>query len=71
MLFGAQLVNVRYHQGRIGELVGQIEQSAGEPDSLSAWRASAAIALIESGRADEARELALAEDFRRVPWDAI
>ena len=46
-------------------------QLAGEQDSLSAWRAGAALALIESGREDEARELALAEDFQSVPWDQI
>jgi len=69
MLFGAQLVNVRYHQGRAGELVGQIVQFADEPDSLSAWRAIAALALIDSGRSRDARTLATAEDFTTVPLD--
>jgi tetratricopeptide (TPR) repeat protein len=41
---------------------------AGEARS-PAWRAAAAGALIESGREDEARALALAEDFQSVPWD--
>jgi class 3 adenylate cyclase/tetratricopeptide (TPR) repeat protein len=71
MIFGAQLSAVRFWQGRFGELVEQIVQFAGEQDSLPAWRASAALALIESGREDEARELALAEDFQSVPWDQI
>jgi class 3 adenylate cyclase/tetratricopeptide (TPR) repeat protein len=69
MIFGAQLSSVRSWQGRLGELVEQIAQFAGEPDSIQAWRASAALTLVESGREDEARELALAEDFQSVPWD--
>jgi class 3 adenylate cyclase len=69
MMFGAQLSGVRFWQGRFGELVEQIVQFAGEQDGLAAWRASAALALVESGREDEARELALAEDFQSVPWD--
>jgi tetratricopeptide (TPR) repeat protein len=36
---------------------------------LPTWRAGAALALIESGREEEARELALAEDFQKVRWD--
>jgi class 3 adenylate cyclase/tetratricopeptide (TPR) repeat protein len=68
VLVGAQVANVRYFQGRLGELVEQMVQLAGEQDN-SGWRAAAALALIESGREDEARELALAEDFRSVPWD--
>jgi class 3 adenylate cyclase/tetratricopeptide (TPR) repeat protein len=70
-LFGAQLSNLRYHQGRIGELVEQIVEFAADPDNFDGWRALAAIALIESGRQDEAREMALAEDFHRLPWDAV
>jgi class 3 adenylate cyclase/tetratricopeptide (TPR) repeat protein len=69
MIFGAQLSSVRSWQGRFGELVEQIVQFAGEPDSIQAWRASAALTLVESGREDEARELALAEDFQSAPWD--
>jgi class 3 adenylate cyclase/tetratricopeptide (TPR) repeat protein len=69
MLFGSQLVLVRSHQGRVAELTEQITQFAGETGSLSAWRASAAIALIESGQPDEARALVTAEDFKTVPLD--
>jgi class 3 adenylate cyclase/tetratricopeptide (TPR) repeat protein len=69
MMFGGQLYYLRSFQGRLGELVEQIVQFAGEPDSLPTWRAGAALALIESGREDEARELALAEDFQSVRWD--
>ena len=69
MMFGALLFLVRSSQGRSGELVEQVVQLTGEPDSVAAWRAAAALALIESGREDEARELALAEDFQSIPWD--
>ncbi len=56
-------------QGRLGELVEESVRLAGQQDNRSAWRAGAAFALIEAGREDEARELALAEDFQSVPWD--
>lgn len=69
VMFGAQVADVRYFQGRLSELVEQTVQLAGEQDSLPAWRAAAALALIESGREDEASELALAEDFQSVPWN--
>ncbi len=69
MLFGADLSHVRSFQGRLGELVEQIVQLVGAQDSLPAWRAATAFALIESGRADEARELARVEDFHSLPWD--
>jgi class 3 adenylate cyclase len=69
MLFGAHLSHIRPFQGRLGELVEQIMQLAGEQNSIPAWRAGAALALIECGRVDEARELARAEDFQSVPWD--
>ena len=68
-VFAGQLSQVRYFQGRFGEIVEGALQSAGEPDSLAAWHATAALALVESGRADEARGLALAADFQGVRLD--
>ncbi len=70
-IFGGQLFRVRYQQARTGELAEQLVQFAGEPGSLAGWRAFAAIALVEADRADEARAMALAEDFQRVPWDFL
>jgi class 3 adenylate cyclase len=67
--FGGQVAAVRYWQGRLGELVEQLVQAAGEEDGVVGWRAATALALIESRREDEARELLLAEDFESVPWD--
>jgi tetratricopeptide (TPR) repeat protein len=71
MQFGAPLANVRYQQGRLGELVEQVVQIAGEPDSPVVWRPVAAVALLESGRETEARELALAVVLQDVPLDRL
>ncbi len=67
-VFSAELFNVRYEQGRTGELVEQLALFAGRPNSVSISRAWAALALIESCREDEARELAVAEDLQSVRW---
>jgi class 3 adenylate cyclase len=69
--FGAQLSPIRSFQGRLGELAEQMVQLAGELDSLPTWRAVAALALVESGREDEARRMALAEDFQSIPRDHV
>ncbi len=69
--FGSSLFNVRSQQGRSGELIEQLIEAARGIESSAAWRAAAAIALIDGGRTDEARELALAEDFGSMPWDWI
>jgi len=68
-VFAAELFNARYGQGRTGELVEQLVRRARRSNSVSVSRAFAALALIESGREDEARELAIAEDFQSVRWD--
>jgi hypothetical protein len=70
LFFGVQLLSIRLQQGRSGELVAQVVQAASEPDCLAGWTAAAALCLIEGGREAEARRLALAEDFRSIPWDA-
>ncbi len=71
LFLGGQMFTVRQQQGRSGELVEQMVQSAGDPRSLPASRAAAATALIDAGREAEARELALAEDFQSLPWDQV
>jgi hypothetical protein len=65
----AQMSMVRYFQGRLGESVDQSVRFAHEHGSVASWRAGAALALAESGRLDEARELAHAEDFRGMRED--
>ncbi len=72
LMYGIEIANVRYLQGSYGELVEQIELALAQESAGLAWfRSAAALALIESGREDEARELALAEDFQSLPWDII
>ena len=69
MTFGVQLFTVRYFQGRLGELVEQAVALTREENSVAGHRAGAALALLEGGREDEARELALAEDLQSIPWE--
>jgi hypothetical protein len=69
MSFGVQLFTVRYFQGRLGELVEQALALTREEASVAGHRAGAALALLEGGRGDEARELALAEDLQSIPWE--
>jgi tetratricopeptide (TPR) repeat protein len=65
-VFGAMLAQVRMYQGRLGELAEQAVQFAAESPDFPTWRATAALGLVQGGREDEARELALAEDFQNV-----
>jgi class 3 adenylate cyclase/tetratricopeptide (TPR) repeat protein len=67
--FGVQLFVVRYFQGRLGEVVEQAVALTRRADSVAGHRAGAALALIESGREDMARELALAEDLQNISWE--
>jgi hypothetical protein len=67
--FGMLLVQIRYFQGRAGELAEQSERLARRPGSHWLYRAAGALVLLESGRENEALELALAEDLRDAPWD--
>jgi class 3 adenylate cyclase len=70
IFYGAHVFHVRYFEGRAGELVEQVMALGGERGKLSGWRAgAAALALIQAGRSDEARELAAAEDFDAIAVD--
>jgi class 3 adenylate cyclase len=69
IFFGAHLFHVRYFQGRAGELVDQVMR-LGDQENLSGFRAgAAALALIQSGRQDEARDLLLAADLGAIAID--
>lgn len=50
----AQFLMVRWHQGRVGEVVDMVTQVASENPSFATARAAAAHALAESGREKEA-----------------
>jgi tetratricopeptide (TPR) repeat protein len=71
LIFGALLAQVRFAQGRLGELVEPSLRLADAKYRRSPWRAAAALALTESAREDEARERALAEDLHSVPLDQV
>jgi class 3 adenylate cyclase/tetratricopeptide (TPR) repeat protein len=64
-IFGVQLVIIRWHQGRLGEIVDMVVQMALENPGLSALRATAAWVLAEVGRDDEAKGLLDAETTSR------
>jgi class 3 adenylate cyclase len=66
---GGGMSRVRYFQGRYEEIIEPALRGAGEANAPPSWRAAAALALIEGGRPDEAREMALAEDVQGVGWD--
>ena len=66
---GAQMFPIRHVQGRLGELAEASVRLAVSDDNRSAWRAAAALALVEDGRPDDARELVLAEDLPSIPAD--
>jgi hypothetical protein len=68
--FTAQLLGVRREQGRLAELLPEIERLAAAGSEVLAWRALLPLALLESGaREQAARRLAetVADDFRAVP----
>jgi class 3 adenylate cyclase len=70
IFLGAHLFHIRYFQGRAGELLDQVTRLGDDQESLSGFRAgAAALALIQSGRDDEARELVLGEDLQGTPLD--
>jgi len=70
-IFGAQLFQIRYSRAWLGN---SSSSRCGSPANRTASRRGArpaAVALIESGQEDQARELTLAEDFQSVPSDDI
>ena len=71
-IFGAQLMVVRWQQGRLGEILSLIEQAALENPSVPAFRAWLALAHYECGHREKARrllEVAQTEGFENIPRD--
>jgi class 3 adenylate cyclase/tetratricopeptide (TPR) repeat protein len=66
---GVQLFAVRHLQGRLGELADQALALTRRPESTPGHPAGAALALIESGREGQAREMALAVDLQSIPLE--
>jgi len=56
-IYGAQLANVRYHQGRLAELISVMEQTLAENPGLVVYRAVLAMAKAQAGDADAARRM--------------
>jgi tetratricopeptide (TPR) repeat protein len=66
---GVQLFAMRHLQDRLREVADQAVAITRRPEGVAGHRSGAALALIESGREDQARELALAEDLRAISWE--
>jgi DNA-binding SARP family transcriptional activator/tetratricopeptide (TPR) repeat protein len=71
-LYGTQIMRTCGEQGRFGELVSVVASAADEHPSIPTYKAALAVALLESGDRNGARELvgrAAAESFS-LPEDA-
>lgn len=53
-IYGGQLLGVRYHQGRIGELIDLLATALVETPAVAAYHAGLPAALAQAGRLDEA-----------------
>lgn len=56
-IYGGQLVDLRWHQGRDLELVELIEQTAAATPEIDSFQAALARIYVDVGRVDDAREL--------------
>jgi|GEM_PF-2233435 len=50
--YGAQLLAIRIDQGRVAELLGDLERLVDEQPGVAAWRSGLALAAADSGRSD-------------------
>ncbi len=74
VIYGANLINVRFHQDRLADVLPLIEQSAIDNPGLPTFEAAWAMALCECGRFDEARPLldaAASADFHHGAYDYV
>ncbi len=74
VVYGANLINIRLHQGRLDEVLPFIEQAAADNPGLPSFAAAHALALCECGRLAEAQpllEAALALDFDNEAYDYV
>jgi tetratricopeptide (TPR) repeat protein len=73
LMLGGTLFNIRNQQDRLHELVDALVHVAANPDrpAIAALRAQTALALVASGRTDEAHELARVADFHSIPVDVL
>ncbi len=66
--YGAQLINIRLRQGRLGEMVPLIEQAAADNPGLPAFQAVLAMAYVEAGDDDRAHQIF--DDARNLDFPA-
>jgi class 3 adenylate cyclase/tetratricopeptide (TPR) repeat protein len=74
IFFGAQLVLIRYEQGRLGEIVDLMRQAAEDNPGIPGLAAGLALAYCELDRAEEARPLLARfarNGFADVPRDVV
>ena len=70
--FGMQMLTLRWHQGRLGELEADIQGLVDRYPALPGWRAGLALLYCDQGREAEARsefEYFAANDFANLPQD--
>jgi tetratricopeptide (TPR) repeat protein len=71
-IFGAQIVAIRWEQGRLHELVELVAQAVIDNPALPAFKVAHAMALCSTGDDEKARELldsVVADGFASVPLD--
>jgi class 3 adenylate cyclase/tetratricopeptide (TPR) repeat protein len=71
-IFGAQIVAIRWEQGRLHELVDLVAQAVIDNPALPAFKAAHAMALCSAGSYDTARELLdpfVSDRFASIPLD--
>ena len=66
-LFGAQLLWIRWHQGRLDELLDLYLETVDSTPDLPALKTGINLVLLESGRADEV--VIDLEEIRTLPYD--
>ena len=72
LTYGAQLFAIRREQGRLGELAELLEGFVGAQPGLPVWRAGLALALLDAGRDQAARdelERLSNDGFSSIPRD--
>ncbi len=74
VVYGANLAGIRFHQGRLAEILPLIEQVAADNPGLPGFQAAHAMMLCECGQFDDARPLldaARLADFHRSSYDYV
>lgn len=71
--YAGQLVNIRFEDGRLGELEPLIAQQVHDNPGIPAFRAALVLARSEAGMSEEALEVLAVDagtDFAEIPYDS-